>query len=116
MTSPIELTARERAAFDEALESVRNGEVDLDDENTILVAFKTTEGWLDADGEPIPKGADVLVGYRGKVIERERAEANGYEIWGSVVGDARPQDDPVRVPFDYGDRSLPGAAGEEGGD
>jgi len=117
MSSTNDLTPREREALEEAKDAIRAGDVDPDAEDTITVAFETSEGWLDDEGKPIPEGADVLVGKRGPMVEREAAEKNGYEIIDEDPdADDRPYLDPVRVPWDYGDRSLPGADGEEGGD
>lgn len=108
------LTPEDRRAIEQLKVDILLGNEEPPDEDTIIVAFQTSEGWLDADGEPIPKGADVAFGKPGFLKERTEAEREGYQILDEDPDSGEHDlEDPVLVPWDYGDRPLPG---EEGGD
>lgn len=95
------MTRKSRRELETTLDDLDGGE-DRDPfaDYDAVVAYRTAEGWVDDDGEPLPEDADVILGYGGVTVERSTAEAEGYDILGPATVDGDHTDEYVRVPWD----------------
>ena len=102
------MTRKSRREIESAVDDLAPAsDADPFGEYDALIAYRTAEGWVDADGEPLPEDADVVLGYSGVTVERATAEANGWEILGPATIDGAPAEEYVTVAWDYGDREGP---------
>ena len=74
-------------------------------EEDLVVAYRTTDGWVDSDGAPLEEDAVVVIGFGGVTIPRSEAEAIGCEIIREA--DVAVDEPHVVVPYDY-DGATPG--------
>lgn len=72
-----------------------------------IIAYRTSEGWVDDDGNPLPEDATVAVRYDGVTVDRATAEEEGYEILGPADVDSDDADEFVLVPCYYDDKEGP---------
>jgi hypothetical protein len=96
------MTRKSKREIERAVE--RMGVEQADDPVDVWIGYRTSEGWVDADGEP-PNDPDASIRYAGIVVERAEAEAEGWEILDTI--DTPGETEHVRVPWDYGDREGP---------
>lgn len=75
------------------------GEIGTDGGTELYVAYRTTEGWVDAEGEPLPPDATCVTWFGGVTMERAKAEANDYPILEEA--DIGEDGEYVTVPWDY---------------